>query len=86
MLKKYIYKLEELLVWAQTKLTNKQFIFLGSVLVGISSGLAVIILKTFAHWVFNTATYITKFDTFFKYGIIHVKLHIIGILFTVFVI
>ena len=86
MFKKYIYKLEELLVWGQTKLTNKQFIFLGSVLVGISSGLAVIILKTFAHWVFTTATYITNYDIIFKYGIIKVTLPIIGILLTVFVI
>lgn len=86
MLKNFIYKLEELLVFGQTKLTSKQFIFLGSVLIGITSGLAVIILKTFAHWVFNSATYITNYTAFFKYGFIKVTLPIIGIVLTVFVI
>ena len=86
MLKKFIYKLEELLVWGQTKLTNKQFIFVGSVLVGISAGISVIILKTFAHWVFTSATYIANYATIFKYGIIKVTLPIIGIVLTVFVI
>jgi CIC family chloride channel protein len=38
-------------------LTEKQFIFLSSVLVGISSTFAVIVLNFFAHWVF-IATYI----------------------------
>lgn len=86
MLKKTIYKLEELLVWAQTKLTNKQFIFLGSVLVGISAGISVIILKTFAHWVFTSATYITNITSIFTYGFIKVALPIIGIVLTVFVV
>jgi CIC family chloride channel protein len=46
------FKLEILIVWSQSILTEKQFIFLSSVLVGISSAFAVIVLKTFAHWVF----------------------------------
>jgi CIC family chloride channel protein len=51
MVKKIITKLEFLIVWSHDKLTNKQFIFLSSVLVGISAAFAVIVLKTFAHWV-----------------------------------
>jgi len=86
MIKKLIYKLENLIVWSQGKLTNKQFIFLSSVLVGISVAFAVIVLKTFAHSVFTFATYITEITSIFKYGIIKGMLPVIGILLTVFVI
>jgi len=86
MFKKYFYKLENLTALAQSKLTNKQFIFLSSVLVGILSAFAVIVLKTFAHWVFQFATYFTSNTNIFKYGYIKVLLPIIGILLTVFVV
>lgn len=83
MLKKYLQRLESLIAWGQTKLTNKQFIFLASVLVGISVALAVIVLKAFAHWVFVFATYI---NGIIKLSYINSILPIIGILLTVFVI
>ncbi len=83
MLKKIFNKLETLIVYAQTKLSEKQFIFLSSVLVGISAAFAVIVLKTFAHNVFVFADYITKT---FKIGFITSVLPIIGIFLTVFVI
>ena len=83
MLKKYLYRLESLLAWAQTKITNKQFIFLASVLVGITVGFAVIVLKSFAHWVFIFATYI---NGIIKLSYINSILPIIGMLLTVFVI
>lgn len=83
MFKKYINKVEELLVWSQTKLSNKQFIFLSSVLVGISAAFAVIVLKTFAHWVYSFATSV---NTLLKLSFINSILPIIGILLTVFVI
>ena len=60
MFEKTLKKLENLIFWGQSKLTNKQFIFLSSVLVGISSAFAVIVLKTFAHWVFSFATHINR--------------------------
>jgi chloride channel protein, CIC family len=85
MLKKIIYKLENIIVWSQGKITNKQFIFLSSVLVGISAAFAVIVLKTFAHSIFVFATYVTNISIF-KYGYIKVILPIIGIMLTVFVI
>ena len=85
MLKKIIYKLENLVAWSQGKLTNKQFIFLSSVLVGISAAFAVIVLKTFAHSIFVFATYVSN-SSIFKSGIIKGILPIIGILLTVFVI
>ncbi|MES2543483.1 MAG: chloride channel protein [Bacteroidota bacterium] len=76
-------KLEYLIIWSQNKLTNKQFIFLSSVLVGISAALAVIVLKTFAHSVFSFASYISKI---LKLNLINSILPIIGIFLTVFVV
>lgn len=83
MFKKYYQKFEQQIVWGQNQLTNKQFIFLSSVLVGISSAFAVILLKTFAHWVFSFATYI---NGILKLSFINSILPIIGILLTVFVV
>lgn len=83
MFEKFIFKIESLIVWSQTKLTNKQFIFLSSVLVGISASFAVIILKTFAHWVFSFATSI---NAILKLSFINSLLPIIGILLTVFIV
>jgi chloride channel protein, CIC family len=83
MLQKIVHKLENLLVYGQSKLSEKQFIFLSSILVGISVALAVILLKTFAHSVFTFATYITKIT---KLSFISSILPIIGIVLTVFVI
>ena len=83
MLKKYLYRIESLLAWAQTKITNKQFIFIASVLVGITVGFAVIVLKAFAHWVFIFATYI---NGIIKLSYINSLLPVVGMLLTVFVI
>jgi CIC family chloride channel protein len=83
MLKKYLSKLEQIIGWSQTFLTQKQFIFLSSILVGISSAFAVIVLKSFAHWVFSFATYI---NGILKLSFINSILPIIGILLTVFVV
>ncbi|MFA9187491.1 chloride channel protein [Flavobacterium magnesitis] len=83
MFKKYISKLDTIIVWAQSILTGKQFIFLSSVLVGISAAFAVIILKSFAHWVFSFATYI---NGILKLSFINSILPIAGLLLTVFVI
>ena len=83
MLKKIFNQLETLIIFAQSKLTAKQFIFLSSVLVGISAAFAVIVLKTFAHSVFVFANYVTGI---LKIGFITSVLPIIGIVLTVFVI
>lgn len=83
LLKKYLYQIESLLAWAQTKITNKQFIFVASVLVGITVGFAVIVLKAFAHWVFTFATYI---NGIIKLSYINSILPIIGLLLTAFVV
>ena len=49
MFKKAIRKIESIIAWSQTKLSTKQFMFLSSILVGISAAFAVIVLKTFAY-------------------------------------
>ena len=85
MLKKFIHKLENGIAWSQDLISNKQFIFFSSVMVGISSAFAVIVLKTFAHKIFIFATYVTNISIF-KYAYIKVILPIIGIMLTVFVI
>ena len=85
MFKKYLYKLENGIAWSQDKVSNKQFIFLSSILVGISVAFAVIVLKTFAHKIFTFATYVTNISIF-KYGFIKGMLPVIGIVLTVFVV
>jgi CIC family chloride channel protein len=62
---------------------EKQFIFLSSVLVGISSAFAVIVLKSFAHQVFSFATYI---NGILKLSFINSLLPIAGLVLTVFVV
>ena len=83
MFKTLISKFEFLIIYAQSKLSAKQFIFLSSVLIGISVAFAVIILKTFAHSVFVFANYIT---TILQMPFITSILPIIGILLTVFIV
>jgi CIC family chloride channel protein len=83
MLKKYFRKLESIIALAQSLMTPKQFIFLSSVLIGISCSLAVIVLKTFAHSVFSFANYITGI---LKWSFITSILPIIGIVLTVFIV
>ncbi|SCX93138.1 chloride channel protein [Flavobacterium caeni] len=83
MFKKLLRTIEKWLLWGQLKLTGKQFVFLSAVLVGISAALAVIVLKTFAHWVFVFATYI---NGILKLSFINSVLPIVGILLTVFVV
>ncbi|NRT10761.1 chloride channel protein [Flavobacterium sp. 14A] len=83
MFKKIKSKLEGIIAWSQSMLTEKQFIFLSSILVGITSAFAVIVLKTFAHWVFSFATYI---NGILKLSFINSILPIAGLVLTVFVV
>lgn len=86
MFKKFFSKIEFLLALSQSAFTPKQFIFLSSVLVGISAAFAVIILKIFAHSVFTFATYVTIHTNFLKIGLLKIMLPVIGIMLTVFVV
>ncbi len=74
-----IKNIKPLVKWTQTKLTKKQFIFLSSILVGLSVGLAAVVLKTFAHYIFILATH-NKFGSFHYF---YLLLPILGIFLTV---
>jgi CIC family chloride channel protein len=54
---KLIKKMHSFVEWVQFRLTNKQFILLSSVLVGLSVGLAAIVLKTAVHAIYLASTY-----------------------------
>jgi CIC family chloride channel protein len=62
---------------------DKAIHILISILVGITSAFAVIVLKHFAHWVFSFATYI---NGILKLSFINSILPIAGLLLTVFVV
>ncbi|GEM53850.1 chloride channel protein [Flavobacterium branchiophilum] len=83
MIKKIKTYLETTIFLAQSFIEPKQFIFLSSVLVGISAAFAVIVLKTFAHAVFTFANYI---ESVLKLGFINSFFPIFGIILTVFVV
>lgn len=75
--------LEGILYLLKTIISDRQFLYISCVVVGISSALAVILLKSFAHWVFQLATYL---DTIYKLPFSNSILPVIGILLTVFVV
>jgi chloride channel protein, CIC family len=75
-------KIKAVIEWSQTKLNKKQFIIFSSILVGLSVGLAAVILKTFVHYIFIAATF--KELGNFKY--LFLVLPIIGIFLTVLVV
>jgi CIC family chloride channel protein len=76
-------RLERLIFLLKTFLTPRQFIYFSCVLVGISSALAVILLKAFAHSVYTFSQYL---DGFLHLPYSNSILPIIGIILTVFVV
>ena len=78
-----IKKFESIVFSIKRLVQPRQFIYLSSVLVGISSALAVIALKSFAHWVYKSSQY---FDSLVHLPFSNSTLPIIGILLTVLVI
>jgi CIC family chloride channel protein len=76
-------RLEALLFMFKSFLPERHFIYLSCVLVAISTSLAVILLKSFAHNVFLLANYI---NGYLKLPYINSILPIVGILLTVLVV
>lgn len=76
-------RIENLIFFLKDKLSERNFIYVASVLVAISCSLAVIILKSFAHTIFLWANGI---NGFLKLPYINSLLPIAGILLTVFVV
>ena len=75
--------LETVFFLANAILSERNFIYLGSVIIAITIGFSVVVLKTFAHSVFLFANYI---NGFLKLPFVNSILPIIGILLTVFVV
>lgn len=80
---KIFKRLERFVFLLKTLLTPRQFIYFSCVLVGISSSLAVIILKIFSHKVYQFSQYL---DGFLHLPYSNSILPIIGIVLTVFVV
>ena len=81
--RKMMRRLESLFFLAKTVLSERNFIYLSSVLVAISCAFAVIVLKSFAHSVLVLANYV---NSYLKLPYINSILPILGILLTVLVI
>lgn len=79
---KIVKQFEFALKYAQQRLTKKQFIFLSSVLIGLSSGMAAILLKTFVHYIFLAATH----EKISHFRFLYLLLPFFGLIITVFVI
>lgn len=82
-LKRTFRNLEGLLFLVKSLITPRQFIYLSCVLVGASSALAVIVLKTFVHWVYRLAQYL---DNLLHLPYSNSTFPILGILLTVFIV
>lgn len=76
-------RLEALLFMLKSFLPERHFIYLSCVVVGISTALAVIALKSFAHYVFVFANYI---NGYLKLPYINSIFPVVGILLTVMVV
>jgi chloride channel protein, CIC family len=83
LIRKSLKRFEAFLFFLKSVLSNRQFLYVSCVLVGISSALAVMVLKTFAHWVFRFANYV---DGIFHLPYSNSLLPVIGILLTAWVI
>lgn len=82
-LKNFVRAFETLFFLFKGLLPERHFIYLSCVLVALSTSIAVIILKSFAHYVFVLATYI---NGYLKLPYINSILPIVGILLTVLVV
>jgi chloride channel protein, CIC family len=47
----YLYRANKLLTWLQAKISPKQFLILGAIMVGLTAGLAAVIVKLFVHFI-----------------------------------
>lgn len=74
-------RFERWLKWLQHHLSKKQFLFVASILVGLSAGLAAVVLKTFVHYIFLAATY----DKLSDFRFLYLVLPGIGLLLTVLI-
>jgi chloride channel protein, CIC family len=69
--------------YLRTVMSQRQFLIFSAVLVGLSSGLAIVVLKTFVYWVFMFAQYM---DDRLPLRFLSFLLPLVGLLLTVFII
>lgn len=77
----FIY--ESLLNWLHTKLNNRQFLMVSSMLVGLTAGLAAVLLKTLVHYIH--VGIIHNYHIQFQYYL-YLVFPLIGILLTTFIV
>lgn len=70
-----------LLNWFQKRLSERQFLLLASALIGLSAGLAAIVLKTFVHYIHQFVT--TEYNLPFQFSV-YIFLPLLGLLLSVF--
>lgn len=81
--KAFLSFFQNILNYVKPLLTERQFLYLSCILVGMSSAGAVIVLKTFAHQVFRFSSYLT---TIVQLPYFKSILPILGILLTIYVV
>jgi CIC family chloride channel protein len=80
-MKGWITKHTLLLNWLQRKLSERQFLLLSSALIGLSAGLAAIVLKTFVHYIHQLVT--TDYNLPFQFPV-YIFLPLLGLVLSVF--
>lgn len=53
------------IIWIQQKLSAKQFVIFGAILIGLTAGLAAVLLKLFVHFLLKNIAFISGNDQFF---------------------
>ena len=74
--------IRQLIDWIRDKLSPRQFIFFSSILVGLSAGLAAIVLKLFVHYIFKFISSGVSFKSQWFY----ICLPVLGILLTALIV
>ena len=82
-IRRSIYNIKSILGLLRIVLSDRQFLYFSCVIVGITSALAVTVLKTFAHNVFQFTTYVNKI---LRLPYLNSILPILGIVLTVLII
>ncbi|HXC05962.1 MAG TPA: chloride channel protein, partial [Bacteroidia bacterium] len=80
---KFIKSYELIINWLHEKLTKRQFLILASILVGLTAGLAAVILKTLVHYIHYAIT--TDYHLRFQYYI-YLIFPILGLVLTAFIV
>lgn len=56
----FLFRGNKLLTWVQQKLTPKQFVIFSSILIGLTAGLAAVLLKQFVHMILRNVTVLSR--------------------------